>query len=295
MPTVGNTFEIDMSTSGRESLIGVDNNNGTMPVAHISGGPAHDNIGGGSGSDQLFGNDGGDSLFGDLGNDLLHGGNGDDFLVGGPGNDQVFGDAGNDEMSWVAGDGHDFLDGGAGNDTAEFDGDDNANAFSIRATDGEGVKVFVDGVDSDVFAENIAISGHSGNDEISADQVSAFFKLTLDGGDGNDFVTGGQGDDVIVGGDGDDTVFGEHGNDTISLDAGDDRALWVSGDGNDTVDGGDGADALTLHGINAAEHFEISANGTHARIAHASTTPSSTPGVEQIRSYRQRLPSRWLT
>src|SRR5262249_50461377 len=47
---------------------------------------------------------------------------------------------------------------------------------------------------------------------------------------------------------------------------GDDLFVWNPGDGSDAIDGGTGFDTLRFNGSNANEHFEISANGAHARF-----------------------------
>src|SRR5262249_30049748 len=43
---------------------------------------------------------------------------------------------------------------------------------------------------------------------------------------------------------------------------------WFPGDGSDTVEGGDGQDRIVFDGSDAAERFDLSANGTRARVTH---------------------------
>ena len=50
------------------------------------------------------------------------------------------------------------------------------------------------------------------------------------------------------------------------MGAGDDTFLWNPGDGSDMVDGQTGNDRLIFNGANIAEHFDVSANGSRARL-----------------------------
>ena len=65
---------------------------------------------------------------------------------------------------------------------------------------------------------------------------------TLDGGDGNDFLSSGNGKDVVRGFGGDDTLSGGNGKDTLEGGDGDDALL--GGNGKDLLDGGSGDDIL---------------------------------------------------
>jgi Ca2+-binding RTX toxin-like protein len=115
--TVANTGLIQASGQAGNDTITLDEANGALPAASLSGGDGNDTLTGGSGTDQLFGDSGDDILLGKGGNDVLHGGDGNDVLTGGTGNDQVFGDAGNDRMIWNPGEGSDLFEGGDGVDT----------------------------------------------------------------------------------------------------------------------------------------------------------------------------------
>src|SRR5262245_65953482 len=72
------------------------------------------------------------TLDGGAGNDRITGGDGDDVLIGGAGDDQVFGGAGNDRMIWNPGDGTDLFEGGDGTDTAEINGGNGGEQFTIN-------------------------------------------------------------------------------------------------------------------------------------------------------------------
>ena len=216
------------------------------------------------------------SLLGKGGNDLLFGGAGNDTLTGGAGNDQVFGEAGNDRMIWNPGDGSDLFEGGDGIDTAEVNGGNGAETFTITAN---GTRVSFDRVSPAPFSidigttENLVLNANGGDDVITAGNgLAPLIKLTIDGGAGNDTITGGDGDDTLIGGDGNDTVIGGRGNDTALLGAGDDTFVWNPGDGSDTVEGQDGVDTLQFNGANVNENMTISANGIGRRCSAMSAT-----------------------
>src|SRR5262249_13835934 len=48
---------------------------------------------------------------------------------------------------------------------------------------------------------------------------------------------------------------------------GSDTFRWNSGDGSDSVEGQDGFDTIIFNGSNDDEQFDISANGSHVRLA----------------------------
>ena len=100
-------------------------------IRFLFGGAGNDVLTGGSGADLLFGQSGNDTILGKGGDDQLFGGDGNDTLTGGAGNDQVFGEAGNDRMIWNPGDGSDLFEGGDGTDTAEVNGGNGAETFTI--------------------------------------------------------------------------------------------------------------------------------------------------------------------
>ena len=131
--TVANTTTIQGFGLDGNDTIALDETTGALPAADLFGGAGNDTLTGGSGADELFGQDGNDTLFGKGGDDLLFGGSGDDMLTGGTGNDQVFGQDGNDTMIWNPGDGSDLFEGGDGTDTAEVNGGNGAETFTITA------------------------------------------------------------------------------------------------------------------------------------------------------------------
>jgi hypothetical protein len=70
--------------------------------------------------------------------------------------------------------------------------------------------------------------------------ASASFSITLNGGDGDDFISSGSQDDTINGGPGSDNLKGNGGNDMINGEGG--RDFLDGGDGTNALDGGDGDD-----------------------------------------------------
>ncbi|HEY4891473.1 MAG TPA: calcium-binding protein, partial [Reyranella sp.] len=228
--TVANTTLIQVFGQAGKDNIALDESNGALPAAQLFGGNGNDTLTGGSGNDMLFGQAGNDTLLGKGGNDLLFGGAGNDTLIGGAGDDQVFGEAGNDLMIWNPGDGTDLFEGGDGTDTAQVNGGNGAETFTITAN---GSRVRFDRVSPAPFSldigttENLVLNANGGDDVITAGNgLANLIHLTIDGGAGNDTITGGRGNDQLSGG------------------AGNDTFVWNPGDGSDTIDGGDGTDTL---------------------------------------------------
>src|SRR5262249_20651895 len=177
----------------------------------------------------------------------------------------VFGQGGNDLMIWNPGDGTDLFEGGDGVDTAQVNGGNGSETFTITAN---GTRVRFDRISPAPFSldigttENLVVNANGGDDTITAGNgLAGLISLTLDGGAGNDTITGGDGNDMLIGGDGNDVITGGRGNDVALLGTGDDTFVWNPGDGSDTVEGGDGTDTLVFNGANVNEKVDISANG----------------------------------
>jgi Ca2+-binding RTX toxin-like protein len=282
--TVANTATIQVFGKGGNDTIALDESNGALPAAQLFGGAGNDVLTGGSGADQLFGGAGNDTLFGKGGNDLLFGGAGNDVLTGGDGDDQVFGEAGNDRMIWNPGDDSDLFEGGDGTDTAEVNGGNGGETFTITAN---GARVRFDRVNPAPFfldigtTENLVVNANGGDDVITAGNgLADLIKLTIDGGAGNDTITGGDGNDTLLGGDGNDVITGGRGSDTAQLGAGDDTFVWNPGDGSDVVDGQDGTDTLLFNGANIAETMSISAN--HGKVSLVRDIANITMDLDNI-------------
>jgi hypothetical protein len=249
-PTVANTVQLTVFGLYGADTITLNETNGALPKASLFGGNGNDTITAGSGNDQLFG------------------GSGNDTLIGGDGDDQMFGGAGNDRMVWNPGDDNDLMEGGAGIDTADVNGGNGAEVFTVAAN---GSSARLDRVDPAPFnldigtTENLVVNMNGGNDVFSATgNLAALIRLTVDGGAGNDTILGSNGIDLLLGGDGDDFIDGQQGNDTALLGDGEDVFQWNPGDGSDVVEGQDGTDTMLFLGANAAETINLVANGTRA-------------------------------
>jgi Ca2+-binding RTX toxin-like protein len=285
--TVANTKLIQAFGQNGDDIITIDESNGAMPPVNLFGGADNDTLTGGSGGDMLFGQSGNDTLLGKGGNDLLFGGADNDVLTGGDGNDQMFGEAGNDRMIWNPGDDSDLMEGGTGIDTAEVNGGNGSETFTITAN---GTRVRFDRTDPAPFTldigttENLVLNANGGDDKISAiGDLASLIKLTIDGGAGNDTILGGNGADTLLGGDGNDFIDGNQGNDTALLGAGDDVFQWDPGDGSDTVDGQAGIDTLLFNGSNISENIDISANGERVRLTrNVGNVTMDLNGIETI-------------
>jgi Ca2+-binding RTX toxin-like protein len=269
-PTVANISLIQVFGQGGNDTLTINEVNGAMPAANLFGGAGNDVLTGGSGNDLLFGQADNDVLNGKGGADLLFGGAGNDILTGGDGDDQMFGEAGDDRMIWNPGDDNDLMEGGDGIDTAEVNGGNGAEVFTLTAN---GARVRFDRVDPAPFSidigtsERIVVNMNGGNDTFSATgNLAALIGVTVDGGTGDDTILGGNGADFLIGGDGNDFIDGNQGNDTALLGAGDDVFQWDPGDGSDTVEGQDGNDTMQFNGANISERIDISANGGRVRF-----------------------------
>src|SRR5581483_8822467 len=96
-PSVANTGLIEVFGQGGNDTISLDEANGALPAAN------------------------------------LFGGDGNDTITGGSGDDQLFGEAGNDLMIWNPGDGTDLFEGGDGVDTAQVNGGNGSEVFTLTA------------------------------------------------------------------------------------------------------------------------------------------------------------------
>ena len=267
-PTVANTTLIQAFGQAGDDDISLSEINGALPDANLFGGAGNDRLTGGSGNDQLFGQDGNDTLLGKGGFDLLFGGEGNDTLTGGDADDQMFGQGGNDRMIWNPGDDSDLMEGGEGTDTAEVNGGNGAEQFTLTAN---GTRVRFDRVTPAPFSidigttENIVVNMNGGDDSFDASgNLATLISVTVDGGTGNDSMRGSNGNDLLLGGDGNDFIDGQQGADTALLGAGDDVFQWDPGDGSDVVEGQDGTDTMLFNGANIGETFNVSANGGRA-------------------------------
>ena len=163
------------------------------------------------------------------------------------------------------------------NGTLQITGNGASDKLALRLEPGAPnilqVDVGEDGTTDFAFDRNtfnaINVQGGGGNDEIRIDQSGGSFAddaVTLDGGAGNDTLIDGDGNDTLIGGSGNDQIIGGRGSDTALLGSGDDTFTWNPGDGSDTVEGQGGHDTMQFNGSNAAEHIDVSANGSRVRL-----------------------------
>jgi Ca2+-binding RTX toxin-like protein len=267
-PNVVNTAVIDVSGLGGNDRITLNEANGRLPRALLSGGAGNDTLTGGSSGDQLFGQTGNDLLFGKGGIDSLFGGSENDVLTGGDADDQAFGEDGDDRIVSSPGDDTDLNEGGNDTDISEVNGGGGSEAFTVTAN---GSRVRLSRVNPAPFTldigttENLILNMNGGDDTFSAaNNLASLIQLTVDGGAGNDTILGGNGADTLQGGDGNDFVDGQKGNDVAVLGAGNDVFQWDTGDGSDVVEGQANFDTLLFTGTNGSEQINIAANGGRA-------------------------------
>ena len=269
-PTVANTTRIIVVGLDGNDVITIDEGNGALPPADLTGGEGNDVLSGGSAADVIVGQGGNDTLLGQGGVDQVIGGGGNDVLTGGSADDQVFGQGGDDRMIWNPGEGTDLNEGGGGTDTVEVNGGNGAEQFTTTAN---GTRVRFDRVSPAPFSidigtsESLVLNANGGDDTFAATgNLAALIRITVDGGAGADTLNGSNGIDILLGGDGRDVVDGNQGDDTAFLGDGADTFQWDPGDGSDTVEGQAGQDILLFNGSNSSETMDISANGPRVRL-----------------------------
>jgi len=120
-------------------------------------------------------------------------------------------------------------------------------------------------VGADAFIYEITDSdGMSATARVDVD-VTAFLRLPLNGGDGNDVLVGGGGrDEIAFGNEGDDEIRGNGGDDVLWGGVGDDFLkgegdddILLGGPGSDLLNGGAGADLFVLLDAAAGERDTI--------------------------------------
>jgi Ca2+-binding RTX toxin-like protein len=161
------------------------------------------------------------------------------------------------------------FDGGGGNDTSLYQGTSGDDQIGIALNAGAEAAFGPASVVLNTLptVESLVVSGLDGNDTIAGQNgIATLTPLTIDGGSGDDTLLGGDGADLIQAGSGNDFVDGNRGNDTALLGSGNDTFQWDPGDASDTVEGQGGHDTLAFNGSNAAEHIDISANGSRIRL-----------------------------
>ncbi len=255
VPTIGNTTQIQMfGLAGNDTLL-VDDANGPMPPAFLSGGDGDDTLTGSAAADTLDGGAGNDVLNGRDGNDTLLGGPGDDILNGGRGADTMFGGDGDDQFPWLPGEGSDVIEGDAGNDTMVFIGANIAEKIDMSAN-GPRFRFFRDVANITMDCNNleqVIFRALGGADQVTVNNLTGtsvsnvVVDLTASTGLGDSAA-----DSVIVN--------GTQTNDTIAV-TGTTNGVTVSGlSAAVTVLGAEPSlDTLTINGLDGADTIDASA------------------------------------
>jgi Ca2+-binding RTX toxin-like protein len=241
------------------------------------------------------------TLNGGAGTDTIHGSQVSDRIVGGDNNDDVNGNGGNDTLVWNGGDDDDINDGDAGVDTIEVNGAAAfGETFAVKPSATPGRVRFdrlaptptpIPGFfNLDIgTSEQLDLRMNGGDDTFTADQgLDALgFKVTVDGGDGNDNIDGSDGPDLLKGGNGDDNIVPDDNpagtRDDARGDAGNDTIVWNGGDDDDINDGGDGTDTSVVNGATAAEKFTIKP-GAAGRVSFDRVSTNPAPFNVDIRT-----------
>ena len=176
------------------------------------------------------------------------------------------------------------MDGGSGDDTIVLRKNPGPPDVIEVDTDGDGTADFTF---PRAAVTSILVKAGSGDDTVTISDAGGAFTdtipTTIDGGSGDDRLIGGAGNETFIGDSGNDFVDGNRGNDTAELDSGSDTFQWDPGDGSDTIEGGTGNDTMLFNGSNAAEHFDLSANGHRLRFFRdVASITMDTDGVEQV-------------
>jgi Ca2+-binding RTX toxin-like protein len=287
--TVANVNLIKVSGADGNDRIVLDETNGVLPNASLSGGNGNDTLVGGSGADSLNGDAGDDLLLGNGGNDQLLGGAGNGSVVGVAVSDQSCGQGGYGRIRGNTGDGTDLNEGGAGVDTIEVNGGNVSETFSATAA-AAGTRVLIQRTTPLPFSldiggsEKLVLNANGGNDTFNGGTgLATLMSFTINGGAGNDTLLGTDGADVLNGGDGDDFVDGNAGADHASLGAGNDTFKWDPGDGSDVIEGQAGIDRMVFNGAKTDENIDISASAGRLRFFRtAGNITMDTNGVETI-------------
>lgn len=253
--TVSNTTLIRVLGLGGNDVLTIDDANGPMPPANLSGGEGNDTLTGSAADDVLDGGPGDDILFGRGGNDTLLGGPGNDTLNGGQGSDQMIGGEGDDLIIWNPGDGSDIVEGQDGNDTLVFNGaniseivDLSANGQRLRFSRNVGnIVMDCDGIEKVVFnalggSDQVTVNNLSGT------QVTNVFVSLFNAAGTND----GLADTVIVNGTDTNDVIKVSGSTTNIDVAGLSAAVTISG-------GESGLDKLVINGLGGDDTIDASA------------------------------------
>ena len=180
-------------------------------------------------------------------------------------------------------------------DTLTLDGNGASDRLALRLQAGTPTTLQVD-VGNDGSADfsfdraafsRVDVRARGGDDLVTIDDANGTFTdteaTTIDGGSGADTLLGGGGAETLLGGPGADAIDGNRGADVAFMGSGQDTFRWDPGDGSDVVEGQSGTDTLDFNGADAAERFDLSANGSRLRFFRdVGTITMDMDGVEQV-------------
>jgi len=219
--------------------------------------------------------------------DLIIGDDGDNTFAGNGGNDTLYGMGGNDTF-WTESSYHGslFIDGGDGIDTVTFISDGGQGVVAnlqagTYTNDGKGDSGTI------LNIENLYGSLHGGDDIIGSDKANTIYLLgggTVRGGDGDDILSGSivsslpgsvtlygeNGNDKLIGSNKNDILIGGAGNDVLEGGEGDDTYIFAAGDGIDIIRDTQGTNILQVEGNISLSDLVVSRVGNNLVIHIAS-------------------------
>ena len=209
-------------------------------------------IEGGDGDDSLRGGDGPDRIDGGAGTDHVQGSGGDDVVRG----ESAVGGTGNDSLTLDAGG---LAEDDEGYDVTRVIATDAPDVLSlarqasfVKVSGSAGSKTFSAGATTDA----VVLETGAGDDTVAVQPGAGLSAaITVDGGEGADFLRGGDGLEWLAGGAGEDVLDGGFAPDR--LDGGADADLIRARDrAPDAIECGSAADAVFADGVDALRDCE---------------------------------------
>lgn len=231
---------VNLSLSGSQNIGGGRGIDTLIGVEDLDGSPYADTLAGNSGNNYISGGEGNDLLIGGGGRDILDGGLGDDYVV-------IVRDNNFDSLwGFISGGWSGGLD---DDDTADFSG-------SVAIT----IRKMAPNQQSEVTYAGGSKDYMSGIEHI----VGTQFADSIEGDSKNNHLSGKAGDDALWGDEGNDIIQGDLGQDVIYGGSGAD-VIYAIGDG-DTIDGGAGIDTLNYSSL--ARYYGVGPAHGGASIAY---------------------------
>lgn len=215
---------------------------------------------------QLEGSMGDDSLTGTNLNDVLDGGAGNDRMVGGLGDDVYIVDSTKDVVQELNAEGEDMVITSVSNYKMGDYIENLVNGRYLSRFSGKGNALDNSMV---VDAGSVSLDGGDGNDYLAANGNTT----NLIGGNGNDTIYSMAGKSTAKGGEGDDLFITTAKWSTSSLDGGDGNDTFIGGDGQHAIKGGNGDDEIYCGGGNdridagSGDDLIVAGEGKNAVVA----------------------------